>query len=165
MNSLSCSKTLRVTLRTPQHPAAKRSPDCCSGFRDSSCCQNTTVCTLFESKMAIFSSSPRSLKHSHVYILEGCSYPVGKVVKEKLPVAFFLLHKFISWQKCFGSIYIFFIFFFPKTWMSYFGAKPIIHSHFILKTRTHCQNKKVKETLTLSYLLIKLGPSCFHFIL
>lgn len=114
MNSLSCSKTLRVTLRTPQHPAAKRSPDCCSGFRDSSCCQNTTVCPLFESKMAIFSSSPHSLKHSHVYILEGCSYPVGKVVKEKLPVAFFLLHKFISWQKCFGSIYIFLFFFFPQ---------------------------------------------------
>lgn len=114
MNSLSCSKTLRVTLRTPQHPAAKRSPDCCSGFRDSSCCQNTTVCTLFESKMAIFSSSPRSLKHSHVYILEGCSYPVGKVVKEKLPVAFFFFTNSFPGKSVLAVFTFFFFFFFPQ---------------------------------------------------
>lgn len=34
MNSLSCSKTFRVTLRTPQHPAAKQNPGNSSGFRD-----------------------------------------------------------------------------------------------------------------------------------
>lgn len=86
----------------------------------------------------------------------------AKLLKKSSQSLFFFFTNSFPGKSVLAVFTFFFFFFVPKTWMSYFGAKPIIHSHFILKTTTHCQNKKVKETLTLSYLLIKLGPSCFH---